>query len=54
MAEQNRNPQQQPQDQQRQAPGQQQQQGQPKQNEQGRNPGGQANPQDENVRRGDR
>jgi len=57
MADNNRNPQQQQNDPQRRAPGQQQQQGQPRQpgqNEQGRNPGGQANQQDDNVRRGDR
>jgi hypothetical protein len=53
MADNNRNPQQQN-DQQRPAPGQQQRQGEPRQDEQGRNPGGQANPQEENVRRGDR
>lgn len=54
MADNNRNPQQQQNDQQRRAPDQQQQQGQPRQNEPGRNPGGQTNPQDENVRRVDR
>lgn len=54
MAEQDRNPQQQQGDQQRRAPDQQQQQkGGERQTEQGRNPGGQANQQD-NVQRGDR
>lgn len=56
MADNNRDPQQQQNDQQRRAPDQQQQQGQPRQNPNApaRDPGGQANPQDENVRRGDR
>ena len=58
MADNDRNPQQQN-DQQRRAPGQQQQQGQPRQDgtrqdERGRNPGGQANQLDDSVRRGDR
>ncbi len=59
MADNNRNPQQQPNDPQRRAPDQQQRQGEARPNEQGReeqgrNYGGQANQQDDQVRRGER